>query len=446
MDLFEHSLQENKKNLPGVPLAEILRPQNIKDLIGQSKVIEHINHYIQTGFLPNLIFWGPPGTGKTTLAESLANHFDFIFLSVNAAQSGAKELREIGEKAKKNRIEIQKRTLLFVDEVHRFNKSQQDVLLPYIEKGDLTLIGATTENPSYELNKAILSRCRLLVFERLTETNLETLALKAIQYLEIPSAQLSPEALQYLVHWSDGDARRLLNALEEIGTFIKTVSNTLTSNDSTNEMSILSLEKIKDILGTIVLGHDKSSDSHYDLISALIKSVRGSDPDASLYYLARLLKGAENPLFICRRLIILASEDIGNAEPRALPLAVSAFQAVEILGLPEASITLSHLVCFLASSPKSNRTYLGLKKAQSYVEQTGSLPVPLYLRSAQTREMKNLGYGLNYQYPHDFPRHWVAQNYFPETAKDIQKFYEPDDIGFEKNLKDYLSWLHQKTR
>jgi putative ATPase len=422
MDLFS---SVDIRQLPGTPLAEKMRPVDLAEIIGQKKVLEQIQRYIKAQYLPNLILWGPPGTGKTTLAQLLSKVFDCEYISINAVQSGAKELREISESAKMRRVEQHRRTLLFVDEVHRFNKGQQDVLLPYIEKGDVTLIGATTENPSYELNKAILSRCRLIVFEKLTEDDLRQLAKRSLADKNF----LDEESLQFLVNWSDGDARRMLIAVEEV-------------TASVPDLSVpLSKDILKNLLGNIVIGHDKSSDSHYDLISAMIKSIRGSQADAGLYYLARLLKGGEDPLFIARRLVILASEDVGNADPRAIQVAVSCMQAVEFVGLPEGGINLAQAVCYLSSAPKSNRSYMGLKNAQAFVEAHGAQPVPLHLRSANTKEMKALGYGKDYLYPHDFPKAWVEQNYLPDDVKLDEPFYQPAEIGFEKQIKEYLQWL-----
>jgi putative ATPase len=434
LDLFTSVSVES---LPGTPLPERMRPKSLADFVGQKKVLDQLSHYLKSGYVPNLIFWGPPGTGKTSAAEALGRAVGARLVSVNATNSGAKELRQIGEEAKAKRLELHERTLLFVDEVHRFNKGQQDVLLPYIEKGDLTLIGATTENPSYELNKAILSRCRLVVFERLTAEDNHELIRRAFKKSDLDAkAILSSESAEWLVHWSDGDARKLLTAIEEITGYW---------NSSENKQ-LFNLSQLQQILGRIVIGHDKSSDSHYDLISAMIKSVRGSDPDAALYYLARLLKGGEDVSFIARRLLILASEDVGNADPRALQVAVAGAQTVEMIGLPEAAITLAQMVTYLASAPKSNRSYVALHAAQALVDTTGSQPVPLFLRSAKTKEMENLGYGKGYKYPHDFPRHWTLQKYLPDSIELKEPLYAPDEIGFEKQIKEYLAWVRQTTR
>lgn len=435
MDLFE--AMSSAQNLPGTPLAERLRPAQRSEILGQDKVLAQINKYLASGYLPSLIFWGPPGTGKTTLAQALAKDFKSEFIAINAVESGAKALKEIGEAARMRRMQFQTLTVLFVDEIHRFNKAQQDVLLPFVEKGDITLIGATTENPSYELNRALLSRCRLVVFERHTSQSLAEIATKAFALAGFSQSELLEEkAYQQLLEFADGDARKLLICIEEIVALYQ-------SFQAGSEKAVqfpLNSENLEASLGQRALGYDKSSDQHYDVISAFIKSIRGSDADAALYYLARMLKGGEDPLFIARRLIILASEDVGNADPRALQVAVSGAQAFEMIGLPEGAINLAQVVSYLASAPKSNRSYMGLRKAQEYVERTGTPPLPLHLRSSKTPEMKKLGYGAGYKYPHDYPKDWVEQSYWP---LDVEKetFYEPGDTGFEKQIKEYLRWL-----
>jgi len=334
-------------------------------------------------------------------------------------------------------MQYQTLTVLFVDEIHRFNKAQQDVLLPFVEKGEITLIGATTENPSYELNRALMSRCRLVVFERHTQESLSEIAQNAFKVSGFTQKELlEDQAYNQLLEFADGDARKLLICIEEIAALYQ-------SFQVGSEKSVqfpLNSENLEANLGQRAIGYDKTSDQHYDVISAFIKSIRGSDADAALYYLARMLKGGEDPLFISRRLIILASEDIGNADPRALQVAISGAQALEMIGLPEGAITLGHVVCYLASAPKSNRAYLALKKAQEYVDRTGTPPLPLHLRSAKTPEMKNLGYGKGYKYPHDYPKDYAEQSYWPlEVEKET--FYEPGDTGFEKQIKEYQRWL-----
>jgi putative ATPase len=417
-------------------LAEKLRPKTRDQLLGQPQVLQQIHRYVQSGFLPSLILWGPPGTGKTTLAQALAADFKAEFVSINAVESGAKALKEIGEAARMRRLQFQTQTILFVDEIHRFNKSQQDVLLPFVEKGDLILIGATTENPSYELNRALLSRCRLVVFQRHDEKSLLQILEHAFA-AEFPTKSipqvLTEGAQRLLLQKADGDARRLLIAIEEIFATLRSSPNL---DEPLNE------EDIQKVLGQTPIGYDRQSDQHYDVISAFIKSIRGSDVDAALYYLARMLKGGEDPIFIARRLVILASEDVGNADPRALQVAVAGAQALELIGLPEGAINLAQVVTYLASAPKSNRSYMALKAAQEYVERTGTPPIPLHLRSSKTVPMKELGYGKDYQYPHDFPKHWTQQEYWPDGVK-RENFYEPDEIGFEKQIIEYRKWLTQ---
>lgn len=437
MDLFSSISTEN---LPGTPLAEKLRPQTRKDLLGQPKVLNQIERYIRSGYLPSLILWGPPGTGKTTLAQALAKEFKAEFVSINAVESGAKALKEIGEAARMRRLQYQMQTILFVDEIHRFNKAQQDVLLPFVEKGELILIGATTENPSYELNRALLSRCRLVVFERHNEKSLRELMVRAFASQDPEKKHssleksLTPEAQNLLIEKADGDARRMLLSLEEIFSHLRS------ENSGENAPEILDVPAVETLLGQTPIGYDRQSDQHYDVISAFIKSIRGSDVDAALYYLARMLKGGEDPVFIARRLVILASEDVGNADPRALQVAISGAQAVEMVGLPEGAINLAQVVTYMASAPKSNRSYMALKAAQDYVERTGTPPIPLHLRSSKTAPMKELGYGKGYKYPHDFHRHWTEQEYWPNDVA-RETFYEPDDIGFEKQINEYRKWM-----
>ncbi len=434
MDLFDHADQNQSQSLK--PLAERLRPQTMSDLVGQKNLFGQtsvLKSLIVHGQLPNLILWGPPGTGKTSFALALSKELDAEFIAINAIDSGVKDLRQIGEDGRQRRKLYQRKSVLFVDEIHRFNKGQQDVLLPFIEQGDLILIGATTENPSYELNKALLSRCRVLVFNRLAIEDLENLLGRAAQALNVKIDQvLSPDFKIFLLENSDGDARRLINTFEVLANYFKNVGRQLTEVEFQQALSL-------------ALPYDKNSELHYDLISAFIKSVRGSDPHAAVYYMARMLEGGEDPVFIARRLIILASEDIGNADPRALTMAVSGLQAVEAIGLPEAAITLSQVTTYLSCCPKSNRSYMALNKAKEEIAKSRSLPVPLHLRSSKTQLSKNLGYGKDYLYPHDFPKGWASQSYLP-TEISNSVFYEPNQRGFEKNITDYLDWLKAESK
>ena len=418
------------------PLANQLRPKNLSEFYGQNKVLglnSIVNSCIHSKRLCNLILWGPPGTGKTSLALLLGQEFEAEFIALNAVEVGSKLLRDIGEKSRFRFRLDSRQTILFVDEIHRLNKSQQDILLPFIEQGDFVLIGATTENPSYELNRALMSRCHLLVFEELTFEDLEKIWMKACVLLKRELNWITESALNQLFIIGDGDARRFINLIELLAVY---------SEQNLNHFPI-DIEHLQKVLPKQSLNYDKGAESHYDTISAFIKSIRGSDANAGLYYLARMIESGEDPIFIARRLVILASEDIGNADPRALQLSIAGFEAVKIIGLPECGINLAQVVTYLASAPKSNRSYLGWKKALDFVRKNQNLPIPLHLRSSKTTLMAQLGYGKSYKYPHDNPKGWVEQNYFPEFLHN-ESFYEPSDLGFEKNIKDYSLWLKNK--
>lgn len=430
LDLF--SSQINRDLLP---LAEKSRPQEISQMSGQKHLLSQhsaLFKLLAKNQLLNLIFWGPPGTGKTTLALSIARQTKADWIQMNAVDSGVKDLKEAGVRGHKNRVEQNRQTILFVDEIHRFSKSQQDVLLPFIEKGDLYLIGATTEFPSYELNKALLSRCQVVEFKRLDQADLKNIILNSLRQesLELENI-LTTDALEKIIEFADGDARKSLNYMDTIVKYYKL------DDPEVLEKFPLTVPELETLFGRKFISYDKKSDQHYDCISAFIKSMRGSDPDAALYYAARMLEGGEDPVFIARRMIIFASEDIGNAEPRALPLAISVLQAVEAIGMPEARINLGQGITFLASCPKSNASYVAINKAIEYVKRTGTAEVPELLRSS----MKNQGY----VYPHDYPKHFVEQNYWPESLR-RESFYEILDLekkplGFEKNLAEYLRWM-----
>jgi len=436
MDLFSFAHQDS----PGPqPLAEALRPKRLEDMLGQAKLLgpqAPWRRLLESGQIPSLILWGPPGTGKTTFALLLAQKVDAEFVMVNAVETGAKALRELGEKGRITRLQQRRRTLVFIDEIHRLNKGQQDVLLPSVEKGDVILVGATTENPSYEINSALLSRCRILVFERLAPEDLRRLAERAcLARNSSLSDLLDPEALARLMEFADGDGRKLINLVE---TLISTREAQPAAEESPSWP--LSPEALSAVFDAPAVRYDKTADEHYDTVSAFIKSVRGSDPDAAVYYLARMIKGGEDPVFIARRLVILASEDIGNADPRALQVAVSGLQAVELVGWPEAAISLAQVTTYLASAPKSNRSYMALRQAQELVDRTGSVPIPLALRSAKTAAMKELGYGRGYKYSHDGEKGYLPQRFLPEELGEIS-LYEPSDHGFEKTIAQYLAWL-----
>lgn len=422
MDLFQHSQSPDLKR----PLAEELRPKSLDDFFETAVITPKnlpIKKWLEQNYIPNLILWGPPGTGKTSFSRLLEQAPGFTFIKVNAVETGAKELKSIGDEGRDRRKIYQKKTLLFIDEIHRLNKSQQDILLPFIESGDLSFIGATTENPYYELNKAILSRCRIVQFHKLNEDLLKKLYQKACHQLNVqPDNFLNAEVQNLLFKNVNGDVRQLYNTLESL--FYSKVDSSFT------------LEQIKELSDSPNLFYDKTSDQHYDHISAFIKSIRGSDANAALLYMVKMLEAGEDPLFIARRLVILASEDIGNADPRALQVAINGLQAIELIGLPEGEITLAQVVTYLCSCPKSNRSYMALKKAKVFLKENPHFEIPSHLRSGA----QPLGKA-TYLYPHDFPKSWIKQNYLPDEIKLETDFYEPSDFGFEKNIKEYLAWL-----
>ncbi len=407
-----------------IPLAERMRPKNLDDLIGQEHLVgkdKVLRKSIESGRIPSLIFWGPPGVGKTTLANIIANELDRPFYALSAIKSGVKEVREVIELATK-----QQNVILFIDEIHRFNKSQQDSLLGAVEKGVITLIGATTENPSFEVNSALLSRCQLYTLKELSSKDLEDLLRKAIKEdVELSKREILLQESEALIKLSGGDARKLLSLLELVVLGSQAEKNTIT-NDLVKELAQKNLAL-----------YDKNGEQHYDIISAFIKSIRGSDPNAGVYWLARMIEGGEDPKFIARRLVILASEDIGNANPTALVIANNCFQAVNVVGYPECEIILSQAVTYLASSPKSNASYLAIKDAKKKVAQTGNLPVPLPLRNAPTKLMKDMEYGKGYKYAHDYQNNFVDQEYLPEQLKGL-KLYDPGNNPREAEIRKYL--------
>ena len=438
MDLFDFRNSNDSENPSGQlrPLAESMRPEKLEGFLSGDKSTVQINSVLETvkrsGRLPNLILWGPPGTGKTTLALILAGTLqDTRFVQVNAIDTGAKKLKEIGGQGQEELRVRRRPTVLFIDEIHRLNKAQQDVLLPFTESGAISLVGATTENPGYELNAALLSRSRVIRLERHTQESLEGILRQVEDFRAVDRSRLlEPEALDWLYQFADGDARKFINAIDAV----------ISAFESGEVSEPFSGDALREQLESHTFHYDKASDEHYDTISAFIKSVRGSDPDAAVYYLARMLEGGEDPKFIARRLVILASEDVGNADPRALTVASSGFLAVEKVGLPEAAITLSQVTCYLASCPKSNRAYQALLKAQSLVREHGHLPIPKALRSAQTRFAKDQGYGVGYRYSHDGDKGYLKQQFLPGEIQS-EKLYEPTDRGFEKNIQDYLKWM-----
>jgi len=414
-----------------IPLAERCRPNHLSEIIGHSSILGEegqLKEQINSGYLPSIILWGPPGVGKTTIARVLSSQLKYHFHDISAVSSGVKELKEIME-ASRNRLRMyQQNTVLFIDEIHRFNKTQQDALLHAVERGEVILIGATTENPSFEVNAALLSRCTVLKLENLSKDNLQAIVKRALKNDVILSRlKIEIENPEVLLLQGGGDARKTLNLLETGFYLADRAADPVKITDSV----------LKKAMTQNPLLYDKKGEYHYDIISAFIKSVRGSDPDAAVYWLARMLAAGEDPLFIGRRLIILASEDIGNAEPYALSLANAGFEAVRNIGMPEARIILSQVTTYLASVPKSNAAYLAVDAALEEVKRSGNLAVPLHLRNAPTQLMKELKYGGDYKYPHNFPDHFIHQQYYPDKMKP-KKFYSPSDQGREGKLKEYL--------
>jgi putative ATPase len=412
------------------PLAELLRPSSIDEIVGQDHLVGKdgvLRKLFDKGFLPSIIFWGPPGSGKTTLAYILAQYSKKEFFSLNAVEAGVKEVKEVIKFAENGRD-----VLLFIDEIHRFNKAQQDYLLKAVERGIITLVGATTENPSFSVISPLLSRCQIYVLHELDVPEMENLLQRAVDYYQQQGIKLVAKEKEGLYYYAAGDARKLYNIIE-----------LLVESQQSNEILITN-EEVERILHKKFARYDKSEDQHYDTISAFIKSVRGSDPNAALYWLARMLVAGEDPLFIARRLLILAAEDVGLANPNALLLANATFEAVQKLGMPEARIPLAECTIYLAASPKSNSAYLAINKAMKLAEDTSELSVPLHLRNAPTTLMKNLGYGKEYLYPHDFENHFKEQEYFPDKLSGTT-LYQPADNLREKELKNYLlsCWKHK---
>ena len=420
-----------------VPLAERVRPKRLNEFIGQGHLLGRdgvISRMIQVGTIPAMILWGPPGTGKTTLARLFAGTLKADFIQINAISSGVKELREIVDRAQRS-LEIGIKTILFIDEIHRFNKAQQAALLKSVEEGTIILIGATTENPSFEVISPLLSRCQVYVLNPLTKDELETILKRALEADEIMrGVSLAEDAREELIRLSGGDARVMLNALE--------VSFNLSKGETPVKID---KNRVREAYQTQHYKYDQSGEEHYNTISAFIKSVRGSDPDAAIYYLARMLEAGEDPKFIARRLVILASEDIGNAEPYALTLATSCFTAVHYVGMPEATLILAQTTAYLSSCPKSNSSTIAISKAMSDVEARPYVPIPIHLRNAPTKLMKDLGYGRDYKYSHDYQDHFVEQGYLPDELKG-RIYYEPTEIGKEANLKKYLEKVWKKRR
>jgi putative ATPase len=415
-----------------IPLAERLRPKSLNDYIGQQHIVGKdapLRRAIESGTLPSIILWGPPGVGKTTLASIISQELKRPFYTLSAISSGVKDIREIIDKVQNQGLFGNNNAILFIDEIHRFSKSQQDSLLNAVEKGVITLIGATTENPSFEVISALLSRCQVYVLKSLERDYLEQLLQSAIeQDVYLKKKTITLKETEALLQISGGDARKLLNGLE-----IVVNSSKQNSVEITNEF-------VKHVLQENIALYDKGGDQHYDIASALIKSIRGSDPNAAVYWLARMIEGGEDPKFIARRLLIAASEDIGNANPTALVVANTCFQAVSVIGYPESRIILSQTVVYLATSPKSNASYVAINDAQELVRKTGNLPVPLHIRNAPTKLMKELGYGKEYQYSHSYENNFSNQEFLPEEIKNTT-LYTPGNNAKENSIREFLKSL-----
>jgi putative ATPase len=423
MDLFEHAGQ--KEQAEQAPLAERMRPTTLAEFVGQEHLTgegRFLRRAIQQDQVPSLLLWGPPGTGKTTLARVIAQSTGASFESLSAVLSGVKDIRETVARAQDRWKMNRQRTLLFIDEIHRFNKGQQDALLPHVEKGTVTLIGATTENPSFEVNAALLSRCRVVTLRGLEEEELVTVMRNALTSPKglAGKVQVDDEALQFIADAAGGDARRALTALEVAAAYGGARVDKKAAEEALQQKMLL---------------YDKAGEEHYNVVSAFIKSMRGSDVDAALYWMTRMLEAGEDPIFVFRRMIIFASEDIGNADPRALGVAVDAMQAFQLMGMPEGALPLTQAVTYLALAPKSNAVITSYGAARAAVTQEGALPVPMHLRNAPTKLMKNLGYGGGYKYPHNFEGNYVPEDYLPEALK-ARRFYKPSQNGLEKELAE----------
>jgi len=424
-----------KQNGPASPLAERMRPQSLAEFVGQGQLLGEdrlLPRLLSQGYLPSLILWGPPGVGKTTLARILAQASGAEFAFFSAVLSGVKEIRELVARAQTAKEERNAATILFVDEIHRFNKSQQDAFLPHVESGLLTLIGATTENPSFQVIAPLLSRCRVLVLDPLGLDDLRLILDRAVsdpeKGLGVLGLSLAPEAAAHLIRIADGDARRLLNSLE--------IAANLAREDETGG-KIISLATVEEAIQRKSLRYDANGEEHYNLISALHKSLRDSDPDGALYWLTRMLASGEDPLYVARRMTRFASEDIGNADPQALPLALAARDSYHTLGSPEGELALAQAAIYLATAPKSNAVYLAYQAVQREIRQSGSLPVPLHIRNAPTSLMKNLGYGKGYQYAHDNAHALVDQHHLPDELGEMI-FYQPTNRGYEALIRERL--------
>ena len=438
MDLFEYMRQQNMKDES--PLASRLRPTTLDEVVGQQHIVgkdKLLYRAIKADKLSSIIFYGPPGTGKTTLAKVIANTTSAEFMQINATSAGKKDMEEVVAAAKNNQGMYGKKTILFIDEIHRFNKGQQDYLLPFVEDGTIILIGATTENPYFEVNPALLSRSVIFELKKLSTEDIRTLLLRAVNDTEKGMgsyhAQMDDDALEFLADMANGDARAALTAIE---------LGILTTDRSEDGIIHITLDVASECIQKRVINYDKTGDNHYDTISAFIKSMRGSDPDAAVYYLARMLYAGEDVKFIARRIMILASEDIGNADPQALQVAVAAAQAVERLGMPEARIVLAQAVTYMASAPKSNSAINAIDKAMRVVQETKTPPVPVHLQDAHYKSAGKLGHGKGYKYAHDYKNHYVKQQYLPDALTGEDN-YEPSENGYEQQIRAYYKKIKE---
>ena len=439
MDLFEYMREQNQEKES--PLASRLRPTRLEEVVGQQHIIgkdKLLYRAIKADKLSSIILYGPPGTGKTTLAKVIANTTSAEFLQINATSAGKKDMEEVVEQAKNNQGMYGKKTILFIDEIHRFNKGQQDYLLPFVEDGTVILIGATTENPYFEVNGALLSRSIIFELKNLSVEDIKTLLLRAVNDMEKGmgsyNAVIEEDALEFLADVCNGDARAALTAIE---------LGILTTERSTDGKIHITIDVASECIQKRVISYDKTGDNHYDTISAFIKSMRGSDPDAAVYYLARMLYAGEDIKFIARRIMICASEDVGNADPMALVVATSAAQAVERIGMPEAQIILSQAVTYIACAPKSNAAYEAIGAAMSAVRNNVTPPVPTHLQDAHYKGAEKLGHGLGYKYAHAYPNHYVEQQYLPDSLVGT-KFYTPTEMGYEKEIREHFSRIKEK--
>lgn len=438
MDLFDYMREQNKET--SGPLASRMRPTTLDEVVGQQHIVgkdKLLYRAIKADKLSSIIFYGPPGTGKTTLAKVIARTTSAEFMQINATSAGKKDMEEVVEQAKNNQGMYQKKTILFIDEIHRFNKGQQDYLLPFVEDGTIILIGATTENPYFEVNGALLSRSVIFELKKLSTDDIKVLLKRALTDTEkgmgAYNAQIDDDALDFLADVSNGDARAALTAIE---------LGVLTTDRSDDGIIHITIDVASECIQKRVISYDKKGDNHYDTISAFIKSMRGSDPDAAVYYLARMLYAGEDVKFIARRIMILASEDIGNADPMAMVVAASAAAEVERVGMPEAQIILSQAVTYMACAPKSNASYNAISAAMSCVKQTKTPAVPAHLQDAHYGAAEKLGHGVGYKYAHDYPNHYVKQQYLPDDLTD-RVFYKPTDIGYEAKIKAHMDELHR---